>query len=214
MANIAINIASSTGSTTSSSTSTLIISAPSNAASIPSPFNMTASASTCSSQPVAAIGYSLDNGATTIVNGASINAQASAPAGAHTLHVKAWNSSETVCTASEGINVNSASTDASSTVPSNAISVSDIQTLSGWRAQADPAAGGDSSGRITLASSPSLSGNARQFNTTFANSSGELYHDSFGDDSSATNFFYDGWVYIANSAGNIANLEFDMNQVM
>jgi hypothetical protein len=37
---------------------------------------------------------------------------------------------------------------------------------------------------------------------------------AFGDDTSSTNFFYDGWVYLSGSASNIANLEMDVNQVM
>jgi hypothetical protein len=40
------------------------------------------------------------------------------------------------------------------------------------------------------------------------------YHVSFGDNTAATHFVYDAWVYLTNSAGAIANLEMDMNQVM
>ena len=229
VANIAINVASGTGSTTttsSGSTSTtsssgVTISSPLNGASVGSPFTVSGNAPTCSSQTVTAIGYSLDSGATTIVNGTSINEQASASSGSHTLHLKAWNGSGTVCTASETINVTGSSTGsggtsstASSVVPSYATTVSSIQALSGWVAQNDPATGGSSSGWMSLVNSPSLSGNSRQFNSSFTNSSGEIYHVTFGDDTSATNFFYDGWVYIANSNSNIANIEMDMNQVM
>lgn len=215
LANITINVASSTTGTTTSTTSTngVAIASPGNGASVASPFNVAATAPTCSSQTVTAIGYSLDSGATTIVNGTSINAQATAAAGSHTLHVKAWNSSGSVCVASEPINVASTST-ATSVVPSDATSVSSIQALSGWQAQNDPGTGGTSSGWMSLLNAPSLSGNARQFNTSFTNSSGEIYHLSFGDDTASTNFFYDGWVYIANSNSNIANIEMDMNQVM
>lgn len=214
VANIAINVAPATTSTsTTSSTSTVAISSPSNGASVASPFSVAASASTCSSQAVTAIGYSLDNGATTIVGGTSINGQASAAAGSHTLHIKAWSGSGTVCTASEGINVTSAST-ATSTIPSDAVSVSSLQALNSWQAQNDPGTGGSSSGWMSLVTSPAVNGDARQFNTSFSNSSGEVYHIAFGDDTSSTNFFYDGWVYIANSSSNIANIEMDMNQVM
>jgi hypothetical protein len=37
---------------------------------------------------------------------------------------------------------------------------------------------------------------------------------SFGVDTSATNFLYDTWVYIPSSSTDIANLEFDLNQVI
>lgn len=40
------------------------------------------------------------------------------------------------------------------------------------------------------------------------------YHVSFGDDTQSTHFVYDAWVYLTSSAGTIANLEMDMNQVM
>ena len=214
VANIAINVTSGTGSTTTTSSSGVTISSPTNGASVGSPFTVSGSAPTCSSQAVTAIGYSLDSGATTVVSGTSINTQASAAAGGHTLHLKAWNGSGTVCTASESINVTSTSSTASSTVPSYAITVSSVQALSGWQAQNDPATGGTSSGWMSLVSSPSLSGDARQFNSSFTNSSGEIYHLAFSDDTTSTNFFYDGWVYIANSNSNIANIEMDLNQVM
>jgi hypothetical protein len=36
----------------------------------------------------------------------------------------------------------------------------------------------------------------------------------FGDNTAVTNFLYDGWVYVARPSNSIANIEFDMNQVM
>lgn len=37
---------------------------------------------------------------------------------------------------------------------------------------------------------------------------------SFGADTATTHFFYNNWIYIANTSGEIANLEMDINQVM
>ena len=65
-----------------------------------------------------------------------------------------------------------------------------------------------------MVGSPSLSGNTRQFDSTYTYYGGELYYVSFGDDTTSNNFVYDGWVYLDNSSGSIANLEMDMNQVM
>ena len=62
--------------------------------------------------------------------------------------------------------------------------------------------------------SPSLSGNALEFDTTYSYYGGELYYASFGDDTTSRNFVYDGWVYLDNSTDSVANLEMDMNQVM
>jgi len=65
-----------------------------------------------------------------------------------------------------------------------------------------------------MTGSPSVSGNARQFDTSFTNFGGETYSLVYNNDPSATNFFYDAWVYLSSSASNMASLEMDMNQVM
>jgi hypothetical protein len=67
---------------------------------------------------------------------------------------------------------------------------------------------------MSLTSSPSQSGSARKFITTFANDGGERYWVSFGSDTATTNFLYDAWIYLDDSSGSIGNLELDMNQVM
>ncbi len=213
-ANVAINVApASTTPAPSQPVSNLAISSPANGASVSSPFNVAASASTCSSQTVTSMGYSLDSGSSTIVNGTSINTQVSAAAGQHTLYVKAWGASGAVCTASVAIDALGAASPVS-TIPSDATSVSSIQALGSWAEQHDSGTGSSSNGSMALVGSPSLSGNAREFNTSFSGSGGELYHIDFGEDTSSTDFFYDAWVYLTSSASTIANLEMDMNQVM
>lgn len=103
----------------------------------------------------------------------------------------------------------------SSLVPSNATEVGGIQSLSGWFAARDTASGsGAASGTTEMVGTPSLSGSARQFATTFSNDGAERYAVSFGADVNATNFFYDGWVYLASPSSEVANLEMDMNQVL
>lgn len=68
---------------------------------------------------------------------------------------------------------------------------------------------------MTVVGTPSESGDAREFQTTYTGGGGERYYLSFGSDTAATNFFYDAWIYIPDSSSsNIANLELDMNQVM
>jgi hypothetical protein len=67
---------------------------------------------------------------------------------------------------------------------------------------------------MSTVDSPSLSGNAMEFYTTYTYYGGELYYASFGNDTTSKNFVYDGWVYLDSSSGSIANLEMDMNQVM
>ncbi len=99
-------------------------------------------------------------------------------------------------------------------VPSNAISVSNIQALGDWISVYDPGTNGSATGAMVMVGSPSLSGNALEFYTTYTWYGGERYYATFGDDTTSSNFVYDGWVYLNNSSGSIANLEMDTNQVM
>jgi hypothetical protein len=99
--------------------------------------------------------------------------------------------------------------------PPKTITVSNIQSAYQWSMTQDTATGsGVATGGMSLVSSPSLSGKAREFDFSFQNSAGERYWSVFGADTSATNFTYDTSVYIASPSSDIANLEFDMNQVM
>jgi len=102
-------------------------------------------------------------------------------------------------------------------VPSNAVVVSALQALPTWNAAYDTGTSGssvDAGGTMALVNAPSLSGQAREFASTYTNSGGERYYVSFGQDTASTHFLYDAWVYLDGSAGDVANLEMDMNQVM
>ncbi len=180
-----------------------------------SPFTLEASATTCSSQAVTSIGYSLDSSTDTVAaNGNSINTPVSAQTGTHTLHVKAWGEQGASCDQDLAVAVTDSSSPENSLVPSDATVVSNIQAVIGWQAAHDPVTGASSSGSMNMVSSPSLSGNARQFDTSFSNDGGEIYNVAFANDPNPANFFYDGWVYLASSATNVENLELDTNQVL
>ena len=100
-------------------------------------------------------------------------------------------------------------------IPSNAIEVTEIQALDTWQASQDSGgSGGSASGTSGMVNAPSLSGNAREYNTSYSESGDERYSTTFGADTAATNFFYDAWIYIASPSTDVANLEMDMNQVM
>jgi hypothetical protein len=102
-----------------------------------------------------------------------------------------------------------------SAVPASALAVDGIQDLSNWQAATDTgASSGSANGTTEIVSTPSLSGAAREFNTTYSNNGDERYFVSFGEDTQSTNFFYDGWIYLSNPSSDIANLEMDMNQVL
>jgi hypothetical protein len=191
----------------------VIVSSPANGAEVGSPFTLSANAANCSSQITSAMGYSLDNSTdTTIVNGTSVSAAVTSGTGAHTLHVKAWGEAGSVCVTDVAITVEVSA--ATAEIPSDAISVSNLQTLSNWVGQNDVASVGGSKGSMSLVSAPSLSGDARKFVSNYTNFGNQRFDVSFGDDTTSTNFFYDAWIYLPYPSTSIANLELDMNQVM
>ncbi len=191
------------------------VSSPANNTEVSSPFQLSAWAAPCSGQPIAAMGYSFDNSwDTTIVKSTSVQTKVVSGTGVHVLHVKSWGNQGAACVTDVSITVTPPP--AGPVVPSEAISVSNIQGLNNWRAAYDTATGsaGGSMGAMELMNSPSRTGQARAFATSFSNFGGERYFVSFGDDTQATNFLYDGWVYIPGTAAQIANVEMDMNQTM
>jgi hypothetical protein len=189
------------------------VSNPGNGAEVSSPFNLSANAATCSSQNVAAMGYSFDSStATTIVNGTLIQASVSSAAGSHTLHVKAWGNQGAACVTDVAISVGAAND--SLVIPSDAISVSNVQALGGWSATNDSGGAGSSNGSTQIVGSPSLAGGTRQFVNNFSNAGDERYSVTFGDDTTSTNFLYDAYVYLDSSSSKIANIEMDLNQTM
>jgi hypothetical protein len=189
------------------------INSPGENARVVSPFWLSATASPCSSQPIAAMGYSFDDSSnTSIVNGASLSAVIGFATGAHVLHIKSWGNQGAPCVTSINLTVVPPPT---STIPSDAIKSTALQTLGNWEAADDIATGsGISRGLMGIVSSPSLSGYAREFTATYSNSSGERFDVVFGADAESQNFFYDAWVDIAGPSNDIANIEMDMNQVM
>jgi hypothetical protein len=72
---------------------------------------------------------------------------------------------------------------------------------------------GTADGSMALVSTPSLSGQAAEFTTSFSDWGGERYSVSYATDPDSTNFLYDAEVYIA-SGSIIGNLEMDNNQVI
>ena len=193
------------------------VNSPVNNTDVVSPFALSAFASSCSSQNVSAMGYSFDSSAdTTVINGTSIEASVGSASGTHTLHVKAWGDNGAACVTEVTITVKAGTTSSSGdpVIPSDAVSVSNIQAMSNWAATHDSGGPGSSSGSTQIVSSPSLHGSTRRYVTQFSDSADERYSVSFSDDTNSTNLFYDAWVYLTSSASHIANIEMDVNQVM
>lgn len=221
VADVALNVNSASPSSAGATVNGITVDAPSNGANVNSPFSLSASAGSCQGQPVGAMGYSLDDSTNTaIFNSTNITATVPASSGGHTLHVKSWGNQGAGCVQDVAINVdgggvtptNSGSSGAY--IPSNATTVNAIQALGSWQWNGDPGTSGGASGSSWVVGSPSLSGGAREFVTSFSNGGGELYYTTFGDDTNAQNFEYDAEVYIAGSSSQVANIEMDMNQVM
>jgi len=192
----------------------LTVTQPSAGSKLVSPFALSATETQCQSQPVSAMGYSIDDSSnTTIVYGAALNIQAVSPTGPHTIHVKSWGNRGSSCVSNVAVNVVPSPT---STLPSSTMAVKAIQTLTNWQANADSGTGtsGGTSGLTNLVNALMPSGMGRAFVANYTNYEGVRFHVSFGADTSATNFLYDGWFYLPAPSSNIANLEFDMNQVM
>ena len=190
------------------------ISSPTAGATVQSPFQLSAISSNCSSQSIASMSYWLDSSTeATEVTGAALDTTVVAPTGAHIVHVQATGEGGSTCVGEVAVTVFSPSS-ASSLVPSNAASISSIQTLRGWIAQHDTGGKGSSSGSTSLVGAPSLSGSARKFVTKFGDGGDERFSVSFADDQTDTNFLYDAWVYFDKSSTAIGNLEMDVNQVM
>jgi len=195
-----------------------VITNPVNGTQVTSPFTLNMTASTCSSQPVTAVGYSLDNSSNTSSWPAQyIDGPVAAPSGWHTLHVKVWNGSGAICVTDVSIDVGGGAVSnatGSSVVPSDAVEVSAIQTMGSWITTHDGGTSGSSSGTTNLVSSPSLTGTARLFANQLNDFGGQRYSVQFDDNATSENFFYDAWVYIAGSANGFSNLEFDLDQTM
>ena len=189
---------------------------PGNSSQVGSPFTLSATAASCSSQNVSAMGYSFDSSAdTTVLDGTTVETSVGSSAGTHTLHVKAWGDKGSTCVTDVTFTVTAgASPSGNFQVPSDAVTVSHIQALGSWAAEHDSGGPGSSSGSTQIVSSPSLYGSTRRFVTPYSNSGDERYSVDFADDVNANNFFYDAWVYFTSSSGHIANLELDTNQVM
>lgn len=199
----------------------VVVNGPANNSDVSSPFQLSASASTCSSASVTAMGYSFDSSSdTTIIHEQSIDRSVAVSSGAHTLHVKAWAPNGISCvtdvkiTVQAGADNGGSSDNANAVVPPYAVSVSHIQALSTWQAKHDTGASGSSSGSTSIVSSPSLYGSTRRFVSTFSNNGDQRFSVVFSDNTEAKNYFYDAWIYLNSSAPKLGNIEMDLNQVM
>jgi hypothetical protein len=172
-------------------------------------FAATASTGTCP-QGVASMGVYVNNKLLQVQKGAKFTTQMTLAAGPQHTVIEEWDYCGGASYATANLNV----VVTGPVIPSNAITVSYLQMSPKWNGVDDQATLGNATGNMNIVGSPSQSGNALQFVTTFINSGGERYKLTFGSDTSATNFLYDAYVTLDSTSANIGNLEMDMNQVM
>jgi hypothetical protein len=205
--NVAISVVQPATTTTN-----VAVSAPLNGATVTSPFSLVAAGTLCSGKTITSMGYSLDSSSTaTTQSGTALTAIVSASAGSHTVHVKSW-ASGVSCTTSVSIKVTALPPGPS--IPSNAVATKLIQNLNTWSEAHDAGTSGTSSGVMSSVASPSISGAARKFATSYTNYGGERYNVGLKPNAAATNFVYDAQIYLASPSSDISNIELDLNQVL
>jgi hypothetical protein len=181
---------------------------PNNGAQVSSPFKLVASTETCDSVPAVSMGYSIDQGPTTITK-TSFSALVVAGNGQHVLHVKCWGRHG----AAGDTNVDITVVPPATSEPTNITVVSNIQSSTNWVWDHDPGTSGNAEGTSDIVAAPATSGNARQFSMSYTGGGGEIFHTSFGKDPTATHFIYEAQLWL-DDPSFVANLEMDMNQVI
>jgi hypothetical protein len=97
-------------------------------------------------------------------------------------------------------------------IPTNAVSSGYLDGKA-WAFEKDEAVGGGARGSSVFPATTPLYDEAREFYMTYSQRGGVRWHISFANDTKATHFVYDTYVYIVDPT-QVANLELDMNQVM
>ncbi len=148
----------------SNTTTNLTITVPVNGATVSTPFSLVAAGTLCSGKLITSMGYSLDGGSSTKKSGTALKASVAASAGSHMVQVQSWGHGVS-CTTTVAVNVTAVSSRPS--IPSNAVATKLIQSLGSWTATHDAGTSGTSSGAMSMVASPSMSGSARKFATSY-----------------------------------------------
>ena len=97
-------------------------------------------------------------------------------------------------------------------IPTNAVSSGYLDGKV-WAFEKDEAVSGGARGSSVFPATTPLYDEAREFYMTYSQRGAVRWHISFANDTKATHFVYDTYVYIVDPT-QVANLELDMNQVM
>lgn len=200
----------------SATTNGVTVSSPSNGASVGSPVHFVASAKSVA--PITGMRIYSDGNSVFATGASSFDTYVSLPGGQHYVIIQAWDSYGNVLKAAPmTINVGSASTGGSTTVPSYAKTISNIDQIGGWQS-CTVCAGIGANGPVAQYSmtqgrvDPSMDGSSAEFwiggNTPYADA---LWWKQLGGNNAVHNFVYDLYFYL--KAPQYAQaLEFDVNQ--
>jgi len=151
--------------------------------------------------------------------GSTLNGTANLTPGNYSVKIRSWDSSGAFGDASTSLSVKAA-TSSLPTPPATAKVFDHIEDRTGWQGCSDCAADPSNPNppiaqfwRAQFQTSPALDGSSIQFwignGTSYANA---LHWIKFGDQSWATNFLWDFWVYGGTDMLKAQNLEFDLWQ--
>lgn len=188
----------------------------------------------CDGVAPVSFGYSVDNQSKlTLGSARSINTtDANIGVGTHVMHFKSWTKQGICPVLNMAINVtagasgsgvgvstgvgasgSSSTGNPSYAFPANAIAAAGLNASTHWEWNHDAGTPGSSVGSTSYpVSSPSLDNQAREFNVSYSDKAGEIYHVTVGTDAAATHFVYDANVYLTDPS-QVANVEMDMNHV-
>jgi hypothetical protein len=211
--------------------SDITVASPVNGTNVSSPVWVRAHNVGCDSLSPSSFGYSIDNSSTLTLGVTAYDidfTNQAIAAGSHTIHFKSWTKSGICPVISTTFTVSGTAPapppapappapptppSPPGTIPSNATSSGDIDGATSWEYEHDTGTPGASSGSsLYPATTPSYD-DAREFYMTYSDRGGERWHLSFGNDTIATHFVYDTYVYFVDPS-QVQNVEMDVNQVM
>jgi hypothetical protein len=183
----------------------------------------------CNGLAPTAFAFSIDNSSTTKWGATPYDIDAtntSIATGKHTIHFKAWTTAGICPVVDSTVSVSGTGSGSSSgggsstppsnpsvSIPSNAVPSADLDTSNNWAYEHDGGTPGSSRGSTLFPATTPLYDDAREFYMTYSGRGGELWHNSFANDSASTHFVLDTYVFVTNPS-QLANLELDLNQVM
>ena len=172
----------------------------------------------CNGLSPISFGYSIDNSTNLILGVTPYDIDVTNQTiggGNHTVHFKSWTNNGLCPVVDTTFTVAGPPTGGTGgdTIPSYAVLSGDLEDASNWEYVHDGSTPGDSNGSTVYPATAPSGDAAREFYMTYSRYGGELYHLSFGNDTSATHFVYDTYIYLVDPS-SVQNVEMDVNQVM